>query len=193
MKETMVKSKSLALVGIMGALGNILALISIVLVPIASQVAWDLSNLAVVIVGFYAGWRLGALTGFIAGFTPGVYFGPMGSLGILGLFGLMIGKALTGLTVGVLAELIGINGRKRISLLAVPIVLVGYVPEFIFTVLFFLILVPFFIAGAEAWVPVVLLAIAVKAWAEMTLISFFMSALVGNTGFNKFVESYLGH
>jgi len=188
-----VKSKSLALVGIMGALGNVLALISIVLVPIASQVAWDLSNLAVVVVGFYGGWRLGSLTGFIAGFVPGIYFGPMGSLGILGLSGLMIGKALTGLTVGLVAELIGIDRRKRISLLAIPTVLVGYVPEFLFTVFFFLVLVPFFIAGAEIWAPIVLLTIAVKAWAEMTLISFFMSALAGNTGFNRFIENYLSH
>lgn len=188
----MVKSKSLALVGIMGALGNVLAFISIVLVPIAGSVALDLSNLAVVVVGFYGGWRLGSLTGLIAGVVPGTYFGLMQSPGILGFFSLMLGKALTGLTVGVLAGLIGIERRKRKSLLAVPMVLVGYVPEFIFTAVYFLALLPFLLGGAETWAFIFSL-VAVKAWAEMILISFFTSALAENTGFSKFVGNYISY
>jgi thiamine transporter ThiT len=187
---TVLRSKSIALVGIMGALGNVLALISISIGFIQSQVAWDLSNLAVAIVALYAGWRLGWLTGLIAGFVPGIMYGfVIGQLGILGVFGLMFGKGLTGLTVGMLAKFSGLLKRKRASLLAIPVVLVGYIPESLFTIFFFAVMLPFFIPGGWA---LFLLPIVIKAWAEMILISFFMSALVGNSGFGKFIDHYLG-
>ncbi|WXG45928.1 MAG: hypothetical protein WED05_04550 [Candidatus Atabeyarchaeum deiterrae] len=191
------RSKSLALVGIMGALGNVLALISITIAqlpsPIAGQVAVDLSNLAIVVVAVYAGWRLGWLTGLIAGFMPGIMYGFVtGTLGFLGPFGLMLGKSFTGLTVGALARATRLQQKKRAYLLVIPIVLVGYVPEFMFTVFFFLIMVPFFIAGAAFWVPLLVASIAVKAWVEMILISLLMAAFVRNSGFNKFIRGYLG-
>jgi thiamine transporter ThiT len=182
----------------MGALGNVLALLSITLgtipSPITGQVAFDFSNLAVAIVAVYAGWRLGLFTGLIAGFVPGIWFGLLGSLGILGLIGLIFGKGLTGLTVGILSSSIGISKRKKPSLLVVPAVLVGYLPEFVFTVYFFLSLVPIFIGGGVALylVAVELPIIIVKAWAEMIIISFFMAALIGNRGFNSFIDRYLG-
>jgi len=190
------RSRSIALVAIMGALGNVLALISIALsipVSISGQVALDFSNLAVAIVAVYAGWRLGLFTGLIAGFIPGMWFGPIGGLGILGLIGLMFGKGLTGLTVGILSNLIGITEKNKSSFLAIPTVLVGYLPEFVFTIFFFLALVPVFIGGAASlfligYLPV----IAVKAWAEMIIISFFMAALIGNRGFSQFIDQYVG-
>jgi thiamine transporter ThiT len=187
---TVLRSKSIALVGIMGALGNVLALISISIGFIQSQVAWDLSNLAVAIVALYAGWRLGWLTGLIAGFVPGIMYGfVIGQLGILGVFGLMFGKGLTGLTVGILAKFSGILKRNRASLLAIPVILVGYIPESLFTIFFFAVMLPFFIPGGWA---LFLIPIVIKAWAEMILISLFMSALVGNSGFSKFIDHYLG-
>jgi thiamine transporter ThiT len=191
------RSKSVALVGIMGALGNVLALISISIgsipSPVAGQVSWDLSNLAVAIVALYAGWRLGLLTGLVAGFVPGMMYGfVVGQLGILGVLGIMFGKGLTGLTIGLLGKASGIHIKKRSSFLAIPIVLVGYIPEFIFTVFFFVTMLPFFIPGAGAWAPLLVSSIAIKAWAEMIIISFFMSALIGNRGFSNFIDQYLG-
>jgi thiamine transporter ThiT len=182
----------------MGALGNVLAIISISLgtipSPITGQVAFDFSNLAVAIVAVYAGWRLGLLTGLIAGFAPGIWFGLLGSLGILGLVGLIFGKGLTGLTVGILSSSIGVTRRKKASFLVIPTVLVGYLPEFVFTVFFFLSLVPIFIGGGVAVYLVVieLPIIIVKAWAEMIIISCFMAALIDNRGFSNFIDRYLG-
>lgn len=120
------RSKSIALVGIMGAMGNVLALISISIgsipSPVAGQVSWDLSNLAVAIVALYAGWRLGCLTGLVAGFVPGIMYGfIVGQLGILGVLSIMFGKGLTGLTIGLLGMASGIHARKRSSILAIPI------------------------------------------------------------------------
>ena len=124
---------------------------------------------------------------------PGIMYGFVtGTLGFLGPFGLMIGKSFTGLTVGALARATRLHQRQRSYLLVVPITLVGYIPEFMFTVFFFLIMVPFFIAGAAFWVPFIVASIAVKAWIEMILISLLMAAFVKNTGFNKFIAGFLG-
>ena len=179
----------------MGALGNVLALISITIgmipSPILGQVALDFSNLAVVIVAVYAGWRLGLLTGLVAGLTSGIWFGPLGSLGILGLLGLPLGKGLTGFTVGILSNLIR-GSHRRSSLLVIPIVLVGYLPEFVFTVFFFLALVPILIGGPTAvYLVIILPIIVVKAWIEMTVISLFMWILFQNRGFSTFIDGYL--
>jgi thiamine transporter ThiT len=195
-KKPGTRSKSLALVGIMGALGNVLAIISISIgmipSPIFGQVAFDFSNLAVAIVAVYAGWRLGLLTGLIAGLTSGIWFGPLGSLGILGLLGLPLGKALTGLTVGILSNPIRGNQDRRSPLLVIPIVLVGYLPEFVFTIYFFLALVPILIGGATAvYLLLALPIIVVKAWIEMTAISFFMWILLHDRGFSNFIDGYL--
>jgi thiamine transporter ThiT len=197
MNKTMTKprSKSVALVGIMGALGNVLAVISISIgvlpSPTASGVTWDFSNLAVAIVALYAGWRLGWFTGLVAGFIPGIMYGfVVGQLGFIGVLGIMFGKGLTGFTIGLLGGVSHI--RKRSSLLAIPTVLIGYIPEFVFTVFFFVTMLPFFIAGAAFWAPLMVLPIAIKAWAEMIIISFFMGALIGNRGFSNFIDQYLG-
>src|SRR2546430_17552313 len=92
----------------MGAVGNVLGVVAIFLgripTPGVTQVTLDFSCLAVVIVAIFAGWRLGALTGLIAGIGPMVMFGyDYGSTGIITGF-LPIGKALTGLS----AELISL-------------------------------------------------------------------------------------
>src|SRR5213592_3633323 len=71
----------------MGAVGNVLGVVAIFLgripTPGVTQVALDFSSLAIVIVAIFAGWRLGALTGLIAGIGPMIMFGYVyGSTGI---------------------------------------------------------------------------------------------------------------
>ena len=103
--------KSLALVASMGALGNVLGVIAILLgripTPGVSQVALDFSNLAVIVVAVFLGWRLGALTGLVAGIGPAIMFGYVfGSTGLL-TFLVPVGKALTGLSVGAISQALG--------------------------------------------------------------------------------------
>jgi len=85
----------------------------------------------------------------LSGLFPDVYFGPMGGFAWLGLIGLPLGKALTGLTAGALWQLLKVNQRSHPSILVSPLVLIGYIPECLFTALFFLALAPYFFDWAS--------------------------------------------
>jgi riboflavin transporter FmnP len=173
----------------MGAVGNVLGVIAISLGKIpnpgVSQVALDFSSLAVIVVAVFAGWRLGALTGLIAGIGPMIMFGYVfGSTGIITVF-LPIGKALTGLSVGLISQAIGSNRKSRAPIV-IATVLVGFVPEAVLTWFYFVNLVPFFVPGAFAG-PTAATLVLVKAWAEMIIIAFLTVALIGNAGFRAFL------
>jgi len=179
-------SKMIAFVIIMVALGNVLSFIPIGLSRVG-QVGFDLSHITTFIVAFYGGPFLGFLTGFTGGIAAGIQFGPMGWLSWLGLIGLPVGKSLTGFTSGALFKGLKISQKSHSSLLAISMVLIGYVPEFLFTVLFFLVLVPFFLG----WMNVALLiSIAIKAWMEMAVMSVLMGALAGNNGFSTYMSAF---
>jgi riboflavin transporter FmnP len=179
-------SKAISFVAMMGALGNILFLISNYLGPIALGVAFDFSLVGVFIAGMYGGPVVGFVTGLIGGILPGVYFGPLAGNWI-GLIGLPVGKALTGLTSGLLCKGLKIDQRQRGSMLTVPITLVSYVPEFLFTVFYFLVLFSYFVGPFGMGI---LVAVAPKAWVEVIVMSFLMAALVGNQGFSNFVSNF---
>lgn len=189
-------SKQIAFIAIMSALGNILAGISINVAPILAATspqgggaALDLSHIATFIAAIFGGPVMGAIVGFLGGIYSGYSFGfTVGSLGLLSLIGLPVGKALTGLTAGLLYKGLRINKSSRPSTFTVPIVLVSYVPECLFTVFYFLYLVLFFYGFAMAFMlPIVI----PKAWIEIVLMSFLMGALVGNVGFREFVSRFL--
>ncbi len=179
-------SKAVAFIAMMGALGNILFLISYHFGPLASGVAFDFSLVGVFIAGFYGGPVVGAITGLVAGIIPGVYFGPIQGNWI-GLIGLPIGKALTGIAAGLIYRGLRVDQRKRRSILTVPVTLVSYVPEFLFTVFYFLVLFTYFVGPFGT---VILIEVIPKAWVEIVIISFLMAALVGNQGFNNFVNNF---
>jgi len=182
-------SKAVAFTAMMVALGNALSAFSIGLVKVG-QVGLDLSHVATFIAAIYGGPLLGFLTGLLGGIVPGIHFGPLGGLAWLGLIGLPIGKSLTGLTTGTLYRLFNVGRRANPSLLTIPVVLAGYVPECLFTILFFLALVPHFL-GPLPWLTAsVLISILVKAWIEIAFMSAFMGALTGNVGFSTFVTSF---
>lgn len=138
-------AKTVSFVAIMGALGNILFIIPYYLGQISPGIGLDFSLLAAFIAAIYGGPLIGLVTGLFVGVFPGIFFGPFGSGAWLGLIGLPLGKALTGLTVGLLAKGFKIGERRYSSLLTVPTVLVGYVPECLFTVAYFAILCPIFL------------------------------------------------
>lgn len=180
-------SKTITFIAMMGALGNALFLVSYYLGRIAPGVAFDFSLVGVLIAGLFGGPYIGFITGLFAGIFPGIYFGPLGNGSWLGLIGLPIGKALTGLTAGLLYKSLNMNQRAKRSLLTVPLVNAAYLPEFIFTVAYFAALLPLFIGGGGLGL---LVFIAPKAWAEVVIMSFLMAALIGNQGFNGFVNNF---
>jgi predicted membrane protein len=182
-------SKKIAFAAIMGALGNTLAALSIGLTN-AGQVGLDISHIATFIAAIYGGPYIGLSIGFIIGLVPGIYFGPIGGLAFLGLIGLPVGKALTGLTTGTIYKFFKVDRSKHTSLFVIPVALAGYVPEFLFTIFFFLSLVPALLGWPIATSVAILSAISVKAWIEIALMSILMGALVGNNGFNAFMANF---
>ncbi len=170
----------------MGALGNILFLISDYVGHIAPSVALDFSLVGVFIAGFYGGPIVGSVTGLIAGILPGVYFGPL-SGNWIGLIGLPVGKALTGLTAGILYRGLRVEQHPQRSILTASITLVSYVPEFLFTIFYFLVIFSYFVGpfGMSILIPVI-----PKAWAEVIVMSLLMTALVKNQGFSNFVCNF---
>jgi hypothetical protein len=175
----------------MVAMANVLSAVSIGLTRVG-QVGLDFSNIATFVAAIYGGPYLGLLVGFFGGVVSGVNFGPLGGLGWLGLIGLPLGKALTGFTTGALCRAFHIDQRPKRSLLTVPLVLAGYVPEFLFTIFFFITLVPYFLGPAPWLTAGVLISILVKAWLEISVMAAFMGALTGNLGFTNFITSILG-
>ncbi len=187
-------SKEIAFIATMSALGLTLSALSLNIAPILNSVggqggaALDLSHIATFIAAVFGGPYVGALVGFIGGIYAGYYFGyVLGSLGLLSLIGIPFGKALTGLTAGFLYNKLRVNNRKNSSLLTTAIVLVSYIPECIFTIIYFLYIVALIYGNAMSFmIPIVI----PKAWIEITVMSVIMGALVGNTGFKEFMLKF---
>jgi len=190
-------SKSIAFIAIMSALGNILAGISIHVAPIltaasgsgAAGAALDLSHIATFTAAIFGGPTIGAIVGLLGGIYSGYSFGfTVGSLGFLSLVGIPVGKAMTGFTAGLLYKGLKINKSSRPSGFTVPVVLLSFIPESLFTVFYFLGLVLYFYGHAMAFMLPIILP---KAWIEIILMSVLMGALVGNIGFRDFVSRFL--
>ncbi|MEM3622675.1 MAG: hypothetical protein QXR76_02760 [Candidatus Bathyarchaeia archaeon] len=187
-------AKQTAFVAAMSALGLLLSAISINLAPLLSVVgqggaALDLSHVATFIAAIFGGPFIGAVVGFLSGIYAGYYFGyVMGSLGILSLIGVPFGKALTGLTAGFLYKKLKINNSSRPSTLTVPTILISYIPECIYTIIYFLYIVQIVYGwGMDFMIPIVI----PKAWIEITVMSLLMGALAGNVGFREFISRFL--
>jgi LytS/YehU family sensor histidine kinase len=186
-------TKQIAFVTVMSALGLLLSAISLNIAPILSTVgqagaALDLSHIATFIAAIFGGPLVGAIVGFLGGIYAGYYFGyAVGSLGLLSLIGVPFGKALTGLMAGLLYKKLRINETSRPSALTIPIILVSYVPECIYTIAYFLYLVPYFYGFAMNFIIPVVIS---KAWVEIAVMSVLMGALVGNNGFREFIVRF---
>jgi len=179
--------RMIAFIVTMGALGNVLAAITIV-PTLIKQVALDFSAIPVLIAAVFGGPFVGAVTGLIAGFLPSIFFGFIGGqLGFLG-FSTSIGKALHGLTVGLLVQ--WLKPIEKRTILLFPIVLIGFIPECIWIALVFSVFVPLLIPQS-AFLAAFLVPILAKAWFEVAVMGAFMSALVGHNGFKNFVYAHL--
>ncbi len=178
------KTKTITFTLMMGVLGNLLFGVSFMIGNIAPGIAFDFSLLAAFISGFYGG----PAVGFVSGIFPGIMFGPYGTGAWLGLIGLPLGKALTGLTVGLISRGLKLGQRPRSSILAVPATLLSYIPECLFTYAYFAYLMPYFLGKGGSFI--FLNFVLLKALAEVTIMSFLMAALIGNQGFNEFLNRY---
>jgi len=180
--------KKLTLSIMMGALGNVLFLLSYVVGQIAPGVSFDFSLIAVLIAGLYGGPVAGLTAGAIAGLLPGLMYGPLGTGGVLGLIGLPVGKALTGLTIALLVRIVNLHQRNHASIITVPTVIASYIPEGVFTYIYFSYLLPLFM---EQQIGTAIIAtIMIKAIIEVVIMSFIMAALIGNKGFNDFIKTH---
>jgi riboflavin transporter FmnP len=178
-------AKRISFALMMGALGTALFAVSFYAGPIAPGVAFDFSLIAAFIAGFYGGPTVGFISGLFVGILPGIMFGPLGMGGVLGLVGLPFGKALSGLTAGLIAKGLKFGQKPRSSLLGIPSTLLAYVPESIFTYAYFV-----FLLGIEAGAATFFTFILPKALVEVSIMSVIMAALLGNKGFSDFVRAH---
>jgi len=181
-------AKGISFTLMMGALGNVLFAVSYSVGKFAPGIAVDFSLVGAYIAGFYGGPLIGFVSGLFVGMFPGIMFGPMGMGSWLGLFGLPLGKGLTGLTAGIIARHLSLGRRPYSSLLTVPTTLLAYIPECLFTYSYFAYLMPFFLGHGG---PLIFIYyILPKALGEVIIMSFLMAALIGNQGFNDFAGKF---
>jgi LytS/YehU family sensor histidine kinase len=185
-----VDAKQTSFVAMMSALGLLLSAISLNAAPLLGAVgqsgaALDLSHIATFIAAIFGGPYVGAIVGFLSGIYAGYYFGyVLGTLGVLSLIGVPFGKALTGLTAGFLYKKLKINSSSRSSTIAVPITLISYIPECIYTIFYFLYIVLYVYGSAMSFMISIVIP---KAWIEIAVMSILMGALAGNVGFKEFI------
>ena len=175
-------NKIIVYVAIMAALGTAVSILTINTVQLgATQISLDLSHLGTFMVAIPGGAILGAITGAIVGIYPGIAFGYIwGQLGIVGLFGLPVGKAMTGFTSGIVQKTFK---RPFLS------VLLGYVPECIFTIWLFVFVVPFMTPIPAEFVLIIALGIVGKAWIEILFMAFLMETIFLSRGIVRMLKT----
>ena len=183
------RSKNLMFVSMMAALGNVLSFISIQLAPIIPSVplgpvtvslALDLSHLTTFIAALFGGPVIGGLTGLIGGLVAAFEFGfSKGNL-ITG-FGLPLGKAMTGVTAGLVMALLKPD-RNQLSMVFTTVI--AYIPEALFTAFLFIVIFPLFMGLPYFIATAITAQILVKAFFEMVLIGLLIMGIVKNQGFN---------
>jgi len=190
----MLRSKFVAFIAMMGALGNVLFALSAPLLTVTGGlvgISIDLSHVGTIIAAMLGGPLAGAVAGAIVGILPGIWFGyVVGGAGVVALLCLPIGKALTGATAGILFKTMNVLERNNKSLMAALIVLLSYIPEMLFTIMYFLVLLPqIFGLPLNVAIAICVMVIA-KAWVEIAIIGTLAGALIGNNGFLEFMNKH---
>jgi LytS/YehU family sensor histidine kinase len=187
-------AKQTAFIAMMSSLGIVLSIVSLNLSPPlmwipgpggGAAVVPDLSHVATFVAAVFGGPFIGAIVGFLGGIYAGYYFGYVaGGLGLLSLIGVPLGKAMTGLLAGFLYKKLKVGTTSEHPIMAVPLTLLSYVPESVYTITYFLYVVTIFGGGAMAFmIPFVI----PKGWIEVSIMSLVMGTLAGNTGFREFM------
>lgn len=187
--------KNLSFIAVMAALGNVLSFVSIRLAPIVPSIplgpisvslALDLSHLSTFIAALFGGPLLGGLTGLIGGFVAAFEFGFSRANIITGI-GLPIGKAMTGVTAGIILRRMNLfQGHKLSKVFATAI---SYVPEGLFTVFVFIVILPvFFPMTPLSFLIPFTVQIIIKAFFEMIVLGLILVTVVENQGFTGYIR-----
>jgi hypothetical protein len=189
-------AKAVVFIAIMSALGNVLSFISITvspiipsipLGPISISLALDLSHVTTFIAALFGGPLLGGSTGLIGGLVAAYQFGfSQGNL--VSGFAIPVGKALTGITAGVVIRAI-FNPRKY-RMLIVPTTVASYIPEAVFTAFIFIVVIPIVFRIPSALFTFIAVQILVKAFVEMVVMGLILATMLGNRGFKEYVEGF---
>ena len=170
--------KHIAFVGVMSALGTALVMVSSA--PLGPHINFDLSHIGTFIVAIALGPYYGMITGALIGVYPMTLFAnPV----------VLIGKALTGLVVGLLIRrarlIVGVeSGEKRKVLRIVPTVVVGWIPEAV------LIVVTLGFVGIPYFLPMTVVeGILVKGTAEVILLGALCEILFASKALQHRLES----
>jgi hypothetical protein len=189
-------AKKITFIAMMAAMGNILSLLSIRMAPLVPSIplgpvtfslALDLSHLATFIAALFGGSLIGGLTGLIGGIIAAFEFGFSRGNFLTG-FGLPIGKALTGITAGVLMK----RFSERGGVMYVIGTILSYIPEAFMTIVIFMYLFPLFIPYSSAWVAIFTVQILVKAFIEMIIMGVILIWVMGNKGFTVYIQGQFG-
>jgi hypothetical protein len=189
------RSKTIAFIAVMAALGNALSFLSIQLSPIMPSIplgpatvslAIDLSHMATFVAAIFGGPVVGLLTGGISGFVAAFQFGFSQGNIITGI-GLPIGKAMTGLAAGILASKLPLEKRKY---LLVALTALAYIPEGVFTLLIFTQLLPAYM-GLPSYIGAAIgYQIVLKAFIEMVIMGLMLMWITGNKAFAEYTRSF---
>lgn len=195
MVQNLRSAKGVTFVAVMSALGNVLSGLSITIAPlvpslplgpISFSLAIDLSHITTFIAALFGGVGFGGLTGLIGGLVAAYKFGfSQGNL--LTGFALPIGKALTGITAGMVMRVFEYLSKR--DLVMVPAAVVAYLPEAFFTVFVFIVVFPM-VYGPQVWLVALTAQILAKAFVEMFVMGMIMAALLKNHSFTNFVKGF---
>jgi len=189
-------TKRVIFVAMMSALGNALSLLSIMITPIVPSIpigalnvsiAFDLSHLTTFVAALFGGPTLGGMTGMVGGIVAAYEFGFSKGNFITG-FGLPIGKALTGVTAGFIKKWFSFS-KNRLWIL-IPIVLISYIPEAVYTASLFIFIYPV-VLGFPVWLATIItMQIIVKAFVEMMIMGLILVTLFRNQSLIKYLQSH---
>jgi len=188
-------SKTLTFIAVMAALGNVLSFISIQLAPIAPSIplgpvavslAFDLSHIATFIAALFGGPIVGGMTGLIGGLVAAFEFG-FGQGNIITGITLPIGKALTGITAGLIFSRLSFSKNWPIFLVTT---IFAYIPEAIFTAFIFMVVFPALLSMPQIIVNAITVQILIKAFIEMAIMGIILAGLYSNKAFYGYALSY---
>jgi hypothetical protein len=188
------ESKALIFAAMMASLGNALSFLSTQLAPIAPNIplgpiqvslALDFSHLSTFIAALFGGPVVGGLTGLVGGLVAAFEFGfSKGNL-VTG-FGLPLGKALTGITAGLLFSKLYDSTGTRMIITTV----VSYIPEGLLTLILFRYLLPLYLALPKSIATTIGIQIVIKAFIEMIILGVLLIVINNNLGFKSYVKNY---
>jgi hypothetical protein len=190
---TKLETKYITFIAIMAALGNVLSFLTTQLVPLAPNIpigpisvslALDISHLSTFIAAIFGGPVVGGITGAIGGLVAAFEFGFSKGNIVTGI-GLPLGKAMTGVSAGIL-----FNRYKLQSLIAsVGLTVTSYIPEAILTIILFRYLLPSLMGLPIGIATLIGAQIIVKAFFEMIILGIILLIIIRNQGFEGYLKN----